>query len=233
MADGALVLMDAAEGPMPQTRFVLSKALEVGVKPIVVINKIDRPDARCDEVVEEALMLLCDLGGDHYMDHFDVIFASGRSGLCDARLETPGDSMVPLLDMMLKRSQGLMWNLMRLCRCSSPIWIGRLRRTNCDRTIQSGSMKKNQQIDIAKDGKVVPAQIANLQMFDKLGRVDATEAKAGDIVAVVGIESIEIGDTICNRGEVNALPRLTVTNQLWRGSSASTRRQWRAKMANT
>ncbi|MFN7289844.1 MAG: GTP-binding protein, partial [Pirellula sp.] len=73
MADGALVLMDAAEGPMPQTRFVLSKALDVVVNPIVVNNKIDRPDARCDEVVEEALMLLCDLGGDHYMDHFDVI----------------------------------------------------------------------------------------------------------------------------------------------------------------
>jgi GTP-binding protein len=211
MADGALVLMDAAEGPMPQTRFVLSKALEVGVKPIVVINKIDRPDARCDEVVEEALMLLCDLGGDHYMDHFDIIFASGRSGYATHDWKTPGDSMVPLLDMMLEKIPGpdvepdaplqmLVTNL---------DWSDYVGRIAIGR-IQSGSMKKNQQIDIAKDGKIVPAQIANLQMFDKLGRIDALEGKAGDIVAVVGIDSIEIGDTICNRGEVNALPRLTV-----------------------
>lgn len=211
MADGALVLMDAAEGPMPQTRFVLSKALEVGVKPIVVINKIDRPDARCDEVIEEALMLLCDLGGEHYMDHFDVIFASGRSGYATLDWKTPGENMVPLLDMMLEKIPGpdvepdaplqlLVTNL---------DWSDYVGRIAIGR-IQSGTLRKGQNVDIAKEDRIVPSQVQNLQMFDKLGRVDVEDAKAGDIVAVVGLENIEIGDTICNRGEVNALPRLRV-----------------------
>ncbi len=211
MADGALVLMDAAEGPMPQTRFVLSKALEVAVKPIVVINKIDRPDARCEQVVEEALMLLCDLGGEHYMDHFDVIFASGRSGYATHDWKTPGDSMIPLLDMMLEKIPGpdvepeaplqlLVTNL---------DWSDYVGRIAIGR-IQSGSLRKNQAVDIAKEDSVVSSTVANLQAFDKLGRVDIDNAKAGDIVAVVGLSNIEIGDTICNRGEVNPLPRLRV-----------------------
>jgi GTP-binding protein len=212
MADGALVLMDAAEGPMPQTRFVLSKALEAGVKPIVVINKIDRPDARCDAVVEEALMLLVDLGGEHFMDHFDVVFASGRNGYATLDWTEHGDSMSPLLDMLLEKIPGpevepdaplqlLVTNL---------DWSDYVGRIAIGR-IQSGTMTKGQQVDLAKDeGKIVPAQIANLQMFDKLGRVDIDKATAGDIVAVVGIENIDIGDTICNRGEVNPLPRLRV-----------------------
>ncbi len=212
MADGALVLMDAAEGPMPQTRFVLSKALEAGVKPIIVINKIDRPDARCDAVVEEALMLLVDLGGEHYMDHFDVVFASGRNGYATLDWNSHGDSMAPLLDMLLEKIPGpevepdaplqlLVTNL---------DWSDYVGRIAIGR-IQSGTMTKGQSIDVAKDeGKIWPAQIANLQMFDKLGRIDIAQATAGDIVAVVGIENIDIGDTICNRGEVNALPRLRV-----------------------
>ena len=212
MADGALVLMDASEGPMPQTRFVLAKALEQGVKPIVVINKIDRPDARCNEVIEEALMLLVDLGGEHFMDHFDVIFASGRSGYATRDWKVPGENMIPLLDMILEKIPGpevepeaplqmLVTNL---------DWSDYVGRIAIGR-IQCGTMKKGQTVDLAKDeGKVVPATIANLQIFDKLGRVDTEMATAGDIVAVVGLENIEIGDTICNRGELNALPRLTV-----------------------
>ena len=212
MADGALVLMDASEGPMPQTRFVLSKALEQGVKPIVVINKIDRPDARCNEVIEEALMLLVDLGGEHFMDHFDIIFASGRSGYATHDWKVPGENMVPLLDMILEKIPGpevepdaplqmLVTNL---------DWSDYVGRIAIGR-IQCGTMKKGQTVDLAKDeGRVVPATIANLQIFDKLGRIDTEMASAGDIVAVVGLTDIEIGDTICNRGELNALPRLRV-----------------------
>ncbi len=211
MADGALVLIDAAEGTMPQTRFVLSKALESGVKPIVVVNKIDRPDARCDEVVEEALMLLVDLGGEHFMDHFDVIYASGRSGYATLDWKVPGDSMIPLLDMMLEKIPGpdvepeaplqLLVTNLDWSDYVGGIAIGR---------IQSGTMRKGQQIDIAKEEKVVGSQVANLQLFDKLSRVDTETATAGDVVAVTGIENIEIGDTICNRGQVNPLPRLRV-----------------------
>ncbi len=212
MADGALVLMDASEGPMPQTRFVLSKALEQGVKPIVVINKIDRPDARCNEVIEEALMLLVDLGGEHFMDHFDIIFASGRSGYATLDWKVPGENMVPLLDMILEKIPGpevepdaplqmLVTNL---------DWSDYVGRIAIGR-IQCGTMRKGQTVDLAKDeGRVVPATIANLQIFDKLGRIDTEMASAGDIVAVVGLTDIEIGDTICNRGELNALPRLRV-----------------------
>jgi GTP-binding protein len=211
MADGALVLIDAAEGTMPQTRFVLSKALECGVKPIVVVNKIDRPDARCDEVVEEALMLLVDIGGEHYMDHFDVIYASGRSGYATLDWKVPGDSMVPLLDMMIEKIPGpdvepeaplqlLVTNL---------DWSDYVGRIAIGR-IQSGTLKRGQQVDIAKENSVVAAQVANLQFFDKLGRVDTETASAGDVVAVIGIENIEIGDTICNRGQLNPLPRLKV-----------------------
>ncbi|MFN7731564.1 MAG: translational GTPase TypA [Pirellula sp.] len=211
MADGALVLIDAAEGTMPQTRFVLSKALESGVKPIVVVNKIDRPDARIDEVVEEALMLLVDLGGERYMDHFDVIYASGRAGYATLDPKVPGDNMIPLLDMMLEKIPGpdvepdaplqlLVTNL---------DWSDYVGRIGIGR-IQSGTIRKGQQVDVVKEESTVAAQVANLQFFDKLARVDTESATAGDIVAVIGLEDIDIGDTICNRGQAAPLPRLKV-----------------------
>jgi GTP-binding protein len=224
MADGALVLIDAAEGTMPQTRFVLSKALESGVKPIVVVNKIDRPDARIEEVVEEALMLLVDLGGENYMDHFDVIYASGRAGYATHDWKVPGDSMIPLLDMMLEKIPGpdvepdaplqlLVTNL---------DWSDYVGRIAIGR-IQSGTIRKGQLVDIAKEEKVVGAQVANLQFFDKLSRVDTESATAGDVVAVIGLPDIDIGDTINNRGQVNPLPRLKV--DLWQDAMASTSRR--------
>jgi GTP-binding protein len=212
MADGALVLMDAAEGPMPQTRFVLSKALEVGVKPIIVINKIDRPDARVAEVIDEALMLLVELGGEKYMDNFDMIFTSGKQGYATHDWKVPGQDMQPLLDLMVEKIPGpdvepdgplqLLVTNLDWSEYVGRIAIGR---------IQSGTMSKNQQVDLAKKNDVIaPAQIAQLQAFNKLGRVEIENAKAGDIVAVTGLEEIEIGDTICRRGEVVPLPRLTV-----------------------
>jgi GTP-binding protein len=211
MADGALVLMDAAEGPMPQTRFVLSKALECGVKPIVVINKIDRPDARCAEVVDEAIMLLVELGGEHYMDHFDVIFTSGKAGYATHDWKTPGTNMYPLLDWMIDKIPGpevqpdeslqLLVTNLDWSEFVGRIAIGR---------ISSGRMKRNQQIDIVKADEVVAAQISTLQIFDKLGRVETEDAIAGDIVAVIGLDEVEIGDTICERGVSKPLPRLTV-----------------------
>ncbi|MFN6128092.1 MAG: translational GTPase TypA [Planctomycetota bacterium] len=211
MADGALVLIDAAEGTMPQTRFVLSKALECGVEPIVVVNKIDRPDARCDEVVEEALMLLVDLGGEHYMDHFDVIYASGRSGYATHDWRVPGENMIPLLDLMLEKIPGPDVepdNSLQLL-VTNLDWSDYVGRIAIGR-IQAGTMRKGQQVDIVKEDNIVAAQVANLQFFDKLGRVDTESASAGDIVAVIGLDTIEIGDTICNRGEPKPLPRLKV-----------------------
>jgi len=212
MADGALVLIDAAEGPMPQTRFVLSKALEVGVRPIVVINKIDRPDARSLEVLDEALELLVDLGGEEHLEEFRHIFASAREGYATHNPSVRGNSMQPLLDMVLEHIPGpdvepeaplqmLVTNL-DWSEYVGRIAIGR---------IQAGRLRAGQAVDLAKDkGEVSPAQVASLSVFDKLSRVEVPEAIAGDVVAVVGMEQVEIGDTICARGDVRPLPRLKV-----------------------
>jgi GTP-binding protein len=212
MADGALVLMDAAEGPMPQTRFVLSKALEAGVRPIVVINKIDRPDSRALDVVDEALELLVDLGGEHFMDHFDYIFTSAKEGYATHDPTVRGTSMEPLLDLVLEKIPGpevepdaplqLLVTNLDWSEYVGRIAVGR---------VQAGRLKAGQQIDLAKSGgRVVQAQIASVSTFDRLGRTEVQEATAGEIAALVGLEEVEIGDTICARGDLRPLPRLTV-----------------------
>jgi GTP-binding protein len=212
MADGALVLIDAAEGPMPQTRFVLSKALEVGVKPIVVINKIDRPDARAKEVLDEALELLVDLGGEHYMDNFLHIYSSSKEGYATHDPNVRGDSMVPLLDMVLECIPGPEVEpdaplQMLVTNLDWSEYVGRIAVGR----IQAGKLKVGQQIDLSKpNDRVVQAQVSTLSTFDKLGRVEVDEVTAGDIAAVVGLEEVEIGDTIGTRGELRPLPRLTV-----------------------
>ncbi len=211
MADGALVLMDAAEGPMPQTRFVLSKALEVGVKPIIVINKIDRPDARSLEVVDEALELLVDLGGEQFLDHFTHIFTSAKEGYATFDPDVRTDSMQPLLDLVLKTIPGpevepdaplqlLVTNL---------DWSEYVGRIGVGR-IQAGTLRANQTIDLVKAGRVEQAQIASVSTFTNLGRTEVQEVTAGDIAAIVGLDNVEIGDTICARGDARPLPRLTV-----------------------
>ncbi len=212
MADGALVLIDAAEGPMPQTRFVLSKALEVGVKPIVVINKIDRPDARPAEVLDEALELLVDLGGEHYMDNFLHIYSSSKEGYATLDPNVRGDSMVPLLDMVLESIPGPEVEpdaplQMLVTNLDWSEYVGRIAVGR----IQAGKLKVGQQIDLSKpNDRIVQAQVSTLSTFDKLGRVEVDEVTAGDIAAVVGLEEVEIGDTIGTRGELRPLPRLTV-----------------------
>jgi GTP-binding protein len=212
MADGALVLIDAAEGPMPQTRFVLSKALEVGVKPIVVINKIDRPDARAAEVLDEALELLVDLGGEHYMDNFLHIYSSSKEGYATHDPNVRTDSMVPLLDLVLESIPGPEVEpdaplQMLVTNLDWSEYVGRIAVGR----IQAGKLRVGQQIDLSKpNDRIVQAQVSTLSTFDKLGRVEVDEVTAGDIAAVVGLEEVEIGDTIGTRGELRPLPRLTV-----------------------
>lgn len=212
MADGALVLIDAAEGPMPQTRFVLSKALEAGVEPIIVINKIDRPDARISEVLDEALMLLVDLGGERFLENFRYIFTSAKEGFATRDPDQPGTDMRPLLDLILEHIPGpdvepdddlqmLVTNL-DWSEFLGRIAIGRL---------QAGRIRRQQPVDLVQSGGVITAaQVAGVSVFDKLGRLDVEQAEAGDIVALVGLPSVEIGDTICARGRPLPLPRLTV-----------------------
>lgn len=212
MADGALVLMDAAEGPMPQTRFVLSKALEVGVKPIIVINKVDRPDSRAHEVVDEALELLVDLGGEEYLDKFHYIFTSAKEGFATHDPDQPGTSMEPLLDLVLEQIPGPEVEpdaplQMLVTNLDWSEYVGRIAVGR----VQAGKIAAGQAVDVAKAGdKVTAANIGSVSIFDKLGRAEVPEASSGEIVAVVGLEDVEIGDTICSRGHLRPLPRLTV-----------------------
>ena len=212
MADGAVVLMDAAEGPMPQTRFVLSKALEVGLKPIVVINKIDRPDARPHETLDEAFALLMDLGAEEHLEDFKYLFASGREGYATADPETRTDSMKPLLDMVLEQIPGPEVDLeaplqMLVTTLDWSEFVGRIAVGR----VQAGTVKRGQTIAcLKKDGVVTESKIQKLYIFTNLGRTETEEVQAGDVCAIVGIEDVEIGDTICHREHHRPLPRLTI-----------------------
>jgi GTP-binding protein len=211
MADGALVLVDAAEGPMPQTRYVLAKALESKLVPVVVINKIDRSDSRAHEVSGEAFDLLMDLGADH-LDDFPHIFASSKEGYATHDPDVRGDSMKPLLDMMLASVPGPEIDpdaplRMLVTNLDWSDYVGRIAVGR----IYSGSIKPGQQIALMQaDGKVTTTKIADVHLFDKLGRVPAEEATAGDIAALVGLEDVTIGDTVSDPIDRHALPRVTV-----------------------
>ena len=211
MADGAIVLIDAAEGPMPQTRFVLSKALEAGVKPIVLINKIDRPDARPSEVLDEAFGLLMELGAEQHLTDFKYLFASGKEGYATDDYKKRTDSIQPLLDMVLSEIPGPEVDVdaplqMLVTTLDYSEFVGRIAIGR----IQSGSVRKGQPVALMQAEKEVDAKIVAVHTFDKLGRVEVEEAKAGDVVALVGLESCAIGDTVSDRETRRALPRLTV-----------------------
>jgi GTP-binding protein len=212
MADGALLLIDAAEGPLPQTRFVLAKALECGLKPIVVVNKIDRPDARPLEVLDEAFELLLSLGGDHHLHDFPHLFASGKDGFATADPDVRTDSIRPLLDMVLHEIPGpdvepgaplqMLVTTLDWSEYVGRIVVGR---------IQSGTISKGETVAISKSGdRWIEAKVAALNVFQNLGRVEVVEAEAGEVVALVGLEDAEIGDTICHREHRRPLPRLKV-----------------------
>jgi GTP-binding protein len=212
MADGAIVLIDAAEGPMPQTRFVLSKALEAGLRPIVVINKIDRPDAQPHATLDEAFGLLMELGADEHLDDFKYLFASGREGYATTDPSVRTESMTPLLDLVLESIPGPEVEVgaplqMLVTTLDWSEFVGRIAIGR----IQAGSIKKGQTIALMKsEGRVTESRVTQLFTFDKLGRVEVEEVTAGDVCAVVGIEDVEIGDTICHREHHRPLERLHV-----------------------
>ncbi len=212
MADGALVLIDAAEGPMPQTRFVLTKALECHLQPIVVINKIDRPDARADEVLNEAFELFLELGADDELAEFPYIFATGRGGYATHDPSQPGDSIHPLLDMVLEHVPGPEIDAeaplqMLVTTLDWSDYVGRIAIGR----IQSGNLRRGQQVALIQHGdQIVNSKVQTLYLFDKLGRTEVEEATAGDICAVVGLPDVEIGDTISDAATPRAMPRLEV-----------------------
>ncbi|NLE39335.1 MAG: translational GTPase TypA, partial [Pirellulaceae bacterium] len=212
MADGALVLVDAAEGPMPQTRFVLSKALECGLRPVVVVNKIDRPDARAREVLDETFDLLLDLGAEDVLGDFPHIFSTSKEGYAVVEPEDRGDSMRPLLDLMLDAIPGpevepdaplqMLVNTLDWSDYVGRIAIGRIR---------SGTIRPGQQIALMQSGgRSTNAKVAEVHLFDKLGRRQVDEATAGDVAALVGLQDVTIGDTVSDLETRRALPRVEV-----------------------
>ncbi len=212
MADGALVLVDAAEGPMPQTRFVLSKAIEVGLRPIVVVNKIDRPDARTLEVVDETFELILELGGEDYLEDLSHIFASAKQGYATLELGTPSSDITPLMDMILEKvpppeiidADG---PSLRVTTLDWSDYVGRIAIGR----ITSGSFEKGQSVLMMQaDDRQVAAKLQGVQVFNDLGRADVVKASAGDVVALVGLENVEIGDTICSPQLPIRLPRIQV-----------------------
>jgi GTP-binding protein len=212
MADGALLLVDAAEGPMPQTRFVLQKAFECGARPIVVINKIDRPDARPHEVVDEVLDLFISLGASDALADFPYIFASSKLGFATFDPTKPGDNIHPLMDLILKKIPGpnvdvgehlqMLVTTLDWSDYTGRIAIGR---------VQSGTIRKGQNVVLMQsDGKNTPSRVVSVYLFQDLGRTEVHEVDAGDICAVVGLENVEIGDTICDPLQLRPLPRVKV-----------------------
>ena len=201
MVDGVLLLVDAFEGPMPQTRFVLSKALELGHPVIVVVNKIDRPDARAEEVVDEVLELLIDLdAGEEQLD-CPFVFASAREGRTSLNIDEPGHDMIPLFETILENipapkgdDQAPLQMLVSTIDYND--YVGRIAIGKIDR----GKIKVGQEALLCNNdgGEDIKVKITNLYLFDGLERVPAEHAQVGDIVAVSGVEGINIGDTICH-----------------------------------
>jgi GTP-binding protein len=212
MADGALLLVDAAEGPMPQTRFVLSKALACGLQPIIVINKIDRPDARAHEVLYETFELIMELAGDDHLSDVPFVFTTAKEGYATADPDMPTQSMQLLLDLVLEHVPGpeVKPNAPLQMLVTTLDWSQYVGRIAIGR-IAAGAIRSGGRVGLShKDGSILPAQIASLMVFQNLDRVEVEAASAGDIVALVGLEDVEIGDTICDLERPFPLPRLVV-----------------------
>jgi GTP-binding protein len=207
MADGVFLLVDAAEGPMPQTRFVLKKAFQHELRPIVVINKIDRQDARADAVLNEVFDLFVELGADDETLDFPVLYASGRAGTASWKLEEPGTSIIPVFEALLKHipaPHGDPEKSLQI-RISSIQYNDYVGRIGIGRII-NGKITSGQQVTIVKrDGQKVKSKVPQLQVFDGFGRKNAEEAYAGDIVAIIGLESVDISDSICDFANPQAL----------------------------
>jgi GTP-binding protein len=216
MVDGVLLLVDASEGPLPQTRFVLRKALEAKLPVILVINKVDRPDARVAEVVDEVYELFLDLDADEQQIDFPIVYCNAKAGVASLKYD-PAHAieerdLSPLLDLLLERIpaplydpehplQALVTNL-----DASP-YVGRLALCR----VRHGNIKKGQQIAWCRaDGTIEKAQVAELYVTDALERVDAPEAGPGEIIAVAGIAEVTIGETLADPDDPRPLPVITV-----------------------
>ncbi|MBP1739437.1 MAG: typA [Deltaproteobacteria bacterium] len=212
MADGAILLVDASEGPLPQTRFVLRKALEAHLKIVVVINKIDRTDARPDEVLDEIYDLLIDLNATDDQLEFPLLYAVGRDGIAQKTLDEEGENLRVLLDTILEEIPGPSHDpeapfQMLVSDLGYSDYVGRLA---VGKIFNGTARSRDSLVCIGASGESTPLTVSKLQVYDGMKLRDMEEAEAGDIVVLAGIEEVKIGDTICNRNAPLALPRITV-----------------------
>ena len=211
MADAAILLVDAFEGPMPQTRFVLKKALDLKLKPLVVINKVDKENCRPEEVYESVFDLMFDLGAEEWQLDFPVVYGSAKNNWMGHDWTNPTDSIEPLLDMVVNQvpapeiKEGNTQMLITSLDYSSftgRIAIGRLNR---------GTLISNMNVSLVdRNGGITKSRIKELNVFDGLGRRKVDQVEAGDICAIIGLESFNLGDTIADAFEPEALPTIDI-----------------------
>lgn len=211
MADGCLLLVDAFEGPMPQTRFVLQKAIEIGLKPIVVINKVDKPNCRPEEVHEMVFDLMFNLEATEEQLDFPVVYGSAKQGWFSTDYKQPTTDLTALLDMIvehipapkiLEGTPQMLITSLDFSKYVGRIAVGRIHR---------GTLKEGMNISLCKrDGSIVKTKIKELNTFEGLGRKKVEEAQCGDICAIIGIEGFDIGDTIADFENPEALPTIAI-----------------------
>jgi len=213
MADGVFLLVDAAEGPLPQTRFVLRKAFARGLKPIVVINKIDRPDARISEVHNAIFDLFLELGADDTMLEFPLLYASGRKGIATTDMSIEAKNLGPIFEAILKYVPAPEADTeaplqMQVAALEYSDFVGRIAIGK----IRNGKIRKNQRVAFMKmkDGSRVDDTVVQLLGYDRLGKIEMEEMTAGDICAVVGLDGADIGDTICDFDHPNPMPAIPI-----------------------
>ena len=212
MVDGVILLVDAAEGPMPQTRFVLRKALGLGLLPIVVINKIDRPDARIDEVLDEVFDLMVELGASDEQADYPTLYASGRQGFVRVDPNDGNDDVRPLFDAILRRipppraiADGPLQLLVSAIDYNE--YVGRL---GIGRILR-GTIRQGEEVAlILRDGAIKKGRVAKLTVFEGLKREEVAEAQAGEIVAIAGFADVEIGETIASAQQPEQLEPIAI-----------------------
>ena len=208
MVDSVLLVVDSYEGPMPQTKFVLKKALELGLKPIVVINKIDKPNARPEEVIDEVFELFIELGANDEQLDFKIIYASAREGFARYNVEDTNENMAPLFETILENVEPPKGDIegplqMLVTTLDTSEYVGRIAIGK----IHRGTVKKNQQVALVrKDGSTSNYRVSSIFTYNGLNREDVQEASLGDIIALSGIPDCNIGETIADATNPEALP---------------------------
>ena len=211
MVDGVLLLVDASEGPMPQTKYVLRKALEQGLKPIVVINKIDSPDQRIDDVYDEVLELFMELGADDDQLDFPVVYAIARDGIAKLDLDDESDSLEPLMDLLIKEIPAPQGDVegslqMMVTTLDSDEYVGRVAIGR----IMRGKIKEGQNVVVISGDGETKERIGKVYVYQGLKRMEVSEAELGEIVAITGLPSASIGHTVADAENPEALPSINI-----------------------